>query len=172
MEWLPKPDTARWASKRGHNERAYTDHLHAGWDIPLNAVTVTLACSIIVSMIILGSPVAFFTLGSLCNSALYASYFICIGCMARRRILNEPMLPASFDLGRKFGLFCNVTAMSFEAVQFVFVFFPVAPNPTVPLFNWTLLVFGVVVLWAIAYYHVWGKKNYQGPVAYVRRLDM
>lgn len=60
-------------------------------------------------MIILGSPVAFFTLGSLCNSALYASYMICIGCMAYRRISGEPMLPSRFSLGHKFGLFCNLT---------------------------------------------------------------
>lgn len=49
--------------------------------------------------------------------------------------------------------------MSFQAVLFVFMFFPVAPNPDVPNFNWTTLVFGVVVIWAIGYYHLWGKKK-------------
>jgi choline transport protein len=55
---------------------------------------------------------------------------------------------------------------------FIFMFFPVAPNPDVPNFNWTTLVFGVVVIWAVAYYHLWGKKNYAGPVAYVKRQDI
>lgn len=59
--------------------------------------------------------------------------------------------------------------MSFEAVLFVFMFFPVAPNPTAPVFNWSLVVFVVVVLWAIAYYQFFGKKNYAGPVTYLRR---
>jgi choline transport protein len=63
-------------------------------------------------------------------------------------------------------------ALAFEAVLFVFMFFPVAPNPDVPNFNWTTLVFGVVVIWAIAYYHLWGKRKYSGPVAYVKRQDM
>lgn len=133
-------------------------------------MVVTLLFSIIVSMIILGSPVAFFTLGSLCNSALYASYIICIACVARKRIVGEPLLPSQFDLGR-FGLAVNLIAIAFAFVQFLFVFFPTAPNPTVPYFNWTLLVFVVVVLWSVVYYLVWGKKAYQGPVTYVRRAE-
>ena len=127
--------------------------------------------SIIVSMIILGSPVAFFTLGSLCNSALYASYIICIGCMAWKRIKGEPRLPSRFDLGPRLGLAINLTAIAFAFVQFLFVFFPTAPNPTVPYFNWTLLVFVVVVLWSLAYYWLWAKKSYHGPVTYVRRTE-
>jgi hypothetical protein len=112
-------------------EDKYADN-HSGWDVPLNAITVTLTFSsmciaewlllcvseasklilhplVILSMIILGSPVAFFTLGALCNSALYASYIICTGCMAWRRLSGEPMLPSRFSLGHRFGLFCNLT---------------------------------------------------------------
>lgn len=121
-------------------------------------------------MIILGSPVAFFTLGSLCNSALYASYFICIACVARKRIVGEPLLPSRFSLGR-WGLFVNLTAMAFEIVQFVFIFFPTAPNPTAEYFNWTLAVFVGTLLWAVVYYYLWGKKNYKGPVTYVRKME-
>jgi hypothetical protein len=99
--------------------------------VPLNAVVVTLTFSgefvpetvqccvaeihpadsistVILSMIILGSPVAFFTLGSLCQSGLYASYMICIGCMVSRRFSSEPMPPSRFNLGHSLGLFCNL----------------------------------------------------------------
>lgn len=51
------------------------------------------------------------------------------------------------------------------------MFFPVAPNPDLASFNWTILVFGVVIIWAVAYYHIWGKKRYSGPVAHVQRQD-
>jgi choline transport protein len=98
---------------------------YPGWDVPLNAVVVTLAfagkfvpccrgayadpiSTVILSMIILGSSTAFFTLGSLCNSALYASYMLCIGCMVSRRFSGEPMPHSRFDLGKRFGLFCNL----------------------------------------------------------------
>lgn len=64
------------------------------------------------------------------------------------------------------------SALTFEGVLFIFMFFPVAPNPDAPNFNWTTLVFVVTVIWAVVYYHVWGKKNYAGPVAYVKRQDL
>jgi choline transport protein len=59
--------------------------------------------------------------------------------------------------------------MAFQSMFWVFMFFPVAPNPDVPNFNWSLLIFGVVVIWAVAYYHLWGKKTYVGPVTHVKR---
>lgn len=64
------------------------------------------------------------------------------------------------------------SAICFEAVLFVFMFFPVAPRPDAPNFNWTSLVFVVTVIWAVAYYYVWGKKSYAGPVAYVKRQGL
>jgi len=51
------------------------------------------------------------------------------------------------------------------------MFFPVAPYPDAENFNWTTAVFLVVVLWAVGYYHVWGKQKYAGPVTYVKRLS-
>lgn len=127
--------------------------------------------SIIISMLILGSPVAFWTISSLCNSALYSSYVVCFGCILRKRIVGEPLLPSRFDLGPRLGLFINLVAVCFSFVQFVFVFFLTAPNPTVPYFNWCLLVYGVVILWSGGYYLIWGKKSYEGPVTYVRRTE-
>jgi choline transport protein len=63
------------------------------------------------------------------------------------------------------------SAFAFEAVLFVFMFFPVAPNPDAQNFNWTTLVFLVVLLWAVGYYYVWGKKKYAGPVTHVKTQD-
>jgi amino acid transporter len=146
---------------------AFLGRVKPGWDIPLNVVTVTLLFSILVSFIILGSPVAFFTLGSLCNSALYASYLIVIGCVAWRRTFGDPLPPSRFDLGRA-GMFVNVTAICFLSVQFVFIFFPTTPNPAPPLMNWTCAIFGGTVILALIWYYIHGTKAYLGPVEYVR----
>ena len=149
---------------------AFLGRVRPGWDIPLNAVTVTLLFSILVSLIIIGSPVAFFTLGSLCNAALYASYVLVIGCVAWRRLFGEPLPPSRFDLG-KFGLPINLIAMSFLSVQLVFIFFPTAPNPTLAYMNWTCLIFGATVILALFWYYAHGKKAYLGPVEYVRKVQ-
>jgi hypothetical protein len=149
---------------------AFLGRVRPGWDIPLNAVTVTLLFSILVSLIILGSPVAFFTLGSLCNAALYASYVIVIGCVAWRRTFGEPLPASRFDLGRA-GIFINLTAITFLSVQFVFIFFPTAPNPSLPYMNWTIVIFGATVVLSLAWYYIRGKQAYLGPVEYVRKVQ-
>jgi hypothetical protein len=149
---------------------AFLGRVQPGWDIPLNAVTVTLLFSILVSFIILGSPVAFFTLGSLCNAALYASYVIVIGCVAWRRTFGDPLPPSRFSLGRA-GIYVNMTAICFLSLQFVFIFFPTAPNPTPPYMNWTCAIFGGTVIIALIWYYIHGKKAYLGPVEYVRKTE-
>lgn len=69
---------------------------------------------------------------------------------------------------REASLTLNRRALASELVLFVFMFFPVAPSPDVPNFNWAILVLVVVVVWAIIYYYVWGRKHYVGPVTIVR----
>jgi choline transport protein len=61
--------------------------------------------------------------------------------------------------------------MSFQSMFFVFMFFPVAPNPDAPNFNWSLMIFGVTVIWSVVYYHLWGKKKYVGPVMNIKRSN-
>jgi hypothetical protein len=68
--------------------------------------------------------------------------------------------------------FSQLRALAFQAPLFIFMFFPIAPNPDAENFNWTVLVFFVVVLWAVGYYKVWGKAKYAGPVTSVRKQDI
>lgn len=62
----------------------------------------------------------------------------------------------------------NAFAIAFLALAFVFLFFPMAPNPTSATMNWGILIYGVAVLFAAGYYFVKGRHEYQGPVHYVR----
>lgn len=130
------------------------------------------ARQIIVSFIIIGSPVAFFTLGSLCQSALYASYLIVIGSIAWRRIAEgEASLPPSrFSLG-KASLPVNIIAMAYLVLQITFIFFPTAPNPSAEYFNWSIVVFVGTLIIAAVWYVVKGRDEYLGPVEYVRKSD-
>lgn len=148
----------------------FLSRVRPGWDVPLNAVLVTIGFSIIVSMIILGSPTAFWTIGNLCGVALFSSYIICIGCIAWRRIRGLPLLPSRFDLGQ-FGLTINLMAIAMLLVFWFFMFWPPFPNPGVSWMNWGAFVYGVVIIWAFIYYYLRAKKHYQGPVEYVRKLE-
>jgi choline transport protein len=116
-----------------------------GWDIPLNAVYVSFVVTCLLSLINLGSAVAFNAIVSLTVGAILSSYIISISCVALRRIRNDPLPHARWSLGRA-GLACNIIAVLFLLLVYVFAFFPLAA-PVVPeTMNWSILIYGSVLL--------------------------
>lgn len=142
----------------------------AGAEVPVNAILATFVITSLLSLINLGSAVALNSLTSLSTCALLSAYITCIGCMAWRRWTGAPLLPSKFSLGR-YGLAVNLTALVFLVAFLVLAFFPEYVNPDVEEMNWNILVYGVVVLFSLAYYFFYGRKKYVGPVEYVRKLD-
>ena len=120
------------------------------------------------SLVNIGPTVAFNQILSLGLAALLSSYLISIGCVALRRIKKQPLLDRAFDLGR-FGLLINVGAIAFLLLAFVMSFFPGAPHPTVTTMNWSCLAYGGVLLIGAAYYIIWARHHYVGPVEDVRK---
>ncbi|PPJ60931.1 hypothetical protein CBER1_06199 [Cercospora berteroae] len=159
-----------FARDRGLPFSAFLSYVRPGWDIPLNAVTVTLVFSMLSIFIILGSPAAFRTLGTLCQSALFTSYLIVIGCMIHRRVTGGELPPTRFSLG-KASLAVNVMSVGYLAVQIVFIFFPSTPHPTAAYSNWAIVVFAGTVVIAISWYHYRGRKEYRAPADNIRRAS-
>jgi len=146
----------------------FLSQVRDGWDIPLNAVTVTMVVAALVSLIIIGSPIAFSIIISIVLTGLMSSYIVVIACMAHRRRQPEPLPPATFSLG-KYGLAINLIALAFISLAFVMMFFPPAPNPTPKLMNWNIVVFSCVLLFSSVYYHFQGKYTYKAPVEFVKK---
>ncbi|RMY19827.1 hypothetical protein D0866_12698 [Hortaea werneckii] len=147
-------------------------HVRPGLDVPVNAILVSFTFAACISLVNIGSTAAFNSITSLGTGTLTISYIICLSCMIWLRINSKALLPSRFDLGRSFGLALNVTAVGFLVLVFVIAFFPPVPDPllTVVSMNWSILIFGVVVLFSMSYYFLWGRKVYVGPVEYVRVL--
>ncbi|CAO2653632.1 Nn.00g030430.m01.CDS01 [Neocucurbitaria sp. VM-36] len=146
----------------------FLSRVQPGWDIPLNSVIVSFAVSILLSMINLGSTVAFNSVLALGTCALLSSYIISISCMFLKRWRNEPLLPSRFRLG-KAGIWVNGIAIVYLSMAFVFAFFPTFPHPTPDTMNWNILIYGVVVIFSLIYFFVKGRKVYVGPVEYINR---
>ncbi|KAK5726509.1 hypothetical protein LTR17_012632 [Elasticomyces elasticus] len=142
-------------------------------NVPVNAIIVSFAVAVLIALINIGSTVAFNSVTSLGTGTLTISYIISISCMIWRKLSGRPLLPSHFDMGRRFGLVVNFVALAFMCLVFVIAFFPPIPLPllTVVSMNWSILIFGVVVLFSMGYYVVFGRKQYVGPVAFVRRLE-
>jgi choline transport protein len=147
---------------------AFLSRVQPGWDIPMNSVLVSFAISILLSLINIGSTVAFNSIASLGTCALLSSYIISISCMFLKRWRGEPLLPSKFSLG-KAGIWVNGVAVIYLSVAFVFAFFPTFPKPAPDTMNWNILIYGVVVVFMLLYFAAKGRKVYSGPVEYVRR---
>lgn len=145
---------------------AFLSRVQPGWDIPLNSVIVSFVISILLSLINIGSTVAFNSIASLGTCALLSSYIISISCMFLKRWKNEPLLPSRFSLG-KAGIWVNGISVVYLCIAFLFAFFPSVPSPTAAFMNWNILIYGVVVIFSLVYFFVKGKKQYIGPVEYI-----
>jgi choline transport protein len=141
-----------------------------GWEIPLNAIILTLMFSTLLSLIVIGSTTAYNNITSLGLAALLCSYMICIGSVVLRRVRRQPLLPRRVSLGAA-GLSINLFSLAFLAMLFIFIFFPAEPKPTVQEMNWAVLIFGGVMIFSLVYFMLVGRKTYAGPVEYVRKLD-
>ncbi|TLD39557.1 gb [Venturia nashicola] len=142
-------------------------HVPEKWQIPLASIVTTVIISILLSLINIGSSIAFNQICSLGLSALLTSYLVSIACIALKRWRKEPLLKRSFDLGR-WGLAINIISMLFLALIFVICFFPPSPNPAVADMNWAILIYSSVVIFALMWFAIKARKVYVGPITYVR----
>lgn len=142
--------------------------LDRGWNIPLNAVLVSLLVTSLLSLINIGSAVALYAILSLTLVSLCTSYIISISCVILKRIRRQPFPARRWSLG-KWGLPINAAALSFLIPIFVFSFFPVAQPVDPSTMNWSIVMYAGIVGFATVYYFVYGHKVYVPPVALVKR---
>ncbi|KFY48511.1 hypothetical protein V495_01268 [Pseudogymnoascus sp. VKM F-4514 (FW-929)] len=143
-------------------------HVRPGWDIPLNAVMVSFIITIILSMINIGSTVAFNAIASLGTAALISSYIISISCVRIKRWRGHKLPPARWSLG-KFGAPINDFSILYLTLVFIFSFFPMTAVVDAESMNWNILIYGFTIMFAIVWFFARGKKQYAGPVEYIRK---
>ena len=61
--------------------------------------------------------------------------------------------------------------MVFLILVFVMLFFPTAPAPTAQSMNWTILVFGTILVAVVVFYAIRQRFRYKSPVQSVGDTD-
>ena len=149
---------------------------------------VSMGVTVILKCIVIGSTTAYAVFLSLTNTGLLSSYVICIACesnvyvyrlhehctewyvgILQKRLCGEPFPPSRFNLGNIGGNVINILALAFLVVSWVFQFFPSAPEPTAVSINWSVVIYGAVILFFGIYYFVRDRHRYTGPVVQVRK---
>ncbi|CAG8146698.1 unnamed protein product [Penicillium salamii] len=157
-----------FARDRGLPFSDFFGYVNPGWNIPLNAVMVSLAVTVLLSLINIGSTTALLAIVTLTIGAMMSSYIITISCLLLRRLRQEPLPPHRWTLGR-FGMAINIGALCFLLPIFVFAFFPLTSNVEPDSMNWCAAMYGGILIIAVVYYVVRGRHHYIPPVALVRR---
>jgi len=139
-----------------------------GWNIPINAVCFTLLFTTLLSLINIGSTVAFNAISSMATNAVLSTYIISMTCLLIRRVRGPPLPPHRWSLGRA-GLPINLAAVLFLIWIWTFCFFPQTTPVTAASMNWNVVINAGVMIFAVAYYFIKGKNQYIAPVALVRR---
>lgn len=136
----------------------------------MNAIVVSFVVSCLLALINIGSAIALNNITSVSLVAILSSYIVSIGCMFWKRLTNQQLLPAKFTFSKPVGLFLNGFSLCFLIFSFIFAFFPGNPNPTPAQMNWSILMYGAVVIFALLHYFFQARRMYDGPVEYVRKL--
>lgn len=135
--------------------------------IPKNAIIVTSVTSASLSLIYIGSPVAFYAMTSLITVALLQCYSLSIGCILWRRIAHpETLPPATFSLGR-FGIPINAAAVAYSLWAFFWTFWPTYSPVTPDNFNWASVLFIATLIGAGIHFVFVARHKYFGPVTHI-----
>ncbi|KAJ6191028.1 hypothetical protein N7519_001049 [Penicillium mononematosum] len=145
-------------------------HVNRSTQIPICSVLVSTIITVLLSLINIGSTAAFNAVASVMIAALFTTYILPIAAVIRVRFQPGGIPPSRFSLGI-FGLPVNVFSLAWLCFAIIFTFFPTANNPTLVDMNWSILVFGAVVIFAIALYIVHGRRVYRAPVTQVRKVE-
>ncbi|KAK5705172.1 hypothetical protein LTR97_002289 [Elasticomyces elasticus] len=138
-----------------------------GTHVPVRAIAATISVTIVLSLILIGSSLAFNIIATLFGVALLGSYLTSISTLVYQRFSGNPLPTTRFSLGM-FGLPINLATIVFDLFAFVMLFFPAAPNPTTASMNWAVLIFGAVVIFALTFYFVRTKHIYRSPAQITR----
>lgn len=142
--------------------------MNSTWNIPLNAVIVSLLVTILLSLINIGSTTAINAIISVTTVSLVTSYMISIACLLLKRLRRETLPSRRWSLGR-FGGVINAAAFCFLLAVYPFIFFP----PTTPVnavtMNYGIVMYGGVITLATLYYVAIGRFHFTPPVILVKR---
>ncbi|KAH7304256.1 amino acid/polyamine transporter I [Stachybotrys elegans] len=143
--------------------------------IPVAAIYTTLGITMLLALISLGSAVALQALLSLMTGALLSSYILPCSLLLWRRCVGEiqPYYPDGLQTGLAwgpwklpglFGTINNIYACLYGVLIFFWSFWPTAVNPTAETFNWSILVYVVVILFSVVWWIVRARHYFEGPI--------
>ncbi|KAI0835920.1 amino acid transporter [Hypoxylon sp. FL0890] len=148
--------------------------------LPVYAIMCTMGITVLISFIVLGSSVVLSALLSLLLAAIYSSYLLACGLLLYRRVTGafHPYVPGidedpihsgqlywgPWKLPEPFGTINNIFACLYTTFLLFWSFWPQANNPSPAELNWSVVVYGSVIVFSIVWYVVRARHYFKGPI--------
>ncbi|KAL1957144.1 hypothetical protein VTO42DRAFT_6287 [Malbranchea cinnamomea] len=149
--------------------------------VPVWAITTITVISVALSLILIGSVLAFNIIVSLTVACLYLSYLIAIALILYRRCTgavsyasDSPTMLANtvgtrllwgpWHFRGALGIIINICACLYLTLLLFFSFWPVYVPITPADMNYTSVLMVGVIVFSIFYYQLFARKHYKGPI--------
>ena len=139
--------------------------------LPLYCIGLSTIISLLLALINIGSTKAFNALISLVVSSYYSSFVVSAGCFLHKKLTTPEaeMAYGPFTLGRA-SYAVIILALIYSIIGIFFSFWPPASHVTAETMNWSVVVFGGVLLFSLLFWALYGRKVYTGPVVEIATI--
>lgn len=133
--------------------------------LPLGSIAFTVVVNCLLALINIGSSTAFNALTSLVIAAFYSSFLLSASMLLLKRftLSADSIRWGPFRLGR-LGLPINIVSILFTIIGLFFSFWPPSREVTAKTMNWSIAVYGGVMLFSVIFWFAHGRSVYTGPV--------
>ncbi|KAF2035372.1 hypothetical protein EK21DRAFT_54500 [Setomelanomma holmii] len=139
-------------------------YVHPTMKVPVVAICITVMITCLLSLINIGSATVFNAIVSLTVAGFFGSYLLPFSFFLYTRIRHPGRLvPGPWTLG-EWGPIVNAIAIVWSIVVFFFSFWPSSVPVTAMNMNWSCVLWSAVMIFAVVFWFVHGKKVYKGPV--------
>ncbi|PLN79369.1 amino acid permease family protein [Aspergillus taichungensis] len=135
----------------------YLTHVDPVWKVPARALWAQGVLIGLVGVLYLFANTVLDAILSVSTIALTISYGLPIAALLV--VGRDRLPPGPFRLGR-WGPLMNWVGVIYCAITTVFFFFPGSPSPAPSDMNWAIAVFGVMLVVAVGFWFVQGRKTY------------
>ncbi|OTA99028.1 hypothetical protein M426DRAFT_325490 [Hypoxylon sp. CI-4A] len=148
--------------------------------LPIYSVVTTMGITVLISFIVLGSTVVLSALLSLLVAAIYSSYLLACSLLLYRRLNGglHPYVPGieedprhseqlywgPWRVPEPFGTANNVFAVVYAVFLLFWSFWPQSNHPDATDLNWSVVVYGAVVIFSIVWYIIRARHYFKGPI--------
>ncbi|KAL8766223.1 MAG: hypothetical protein Q9209_006937 [Squamulea sp. 1 TL-2023] len=133
--------------------------------LPLYSIGLSTIISLSLALINIGSTKAFNALTSLVVAAFYSSFGMAAAVLLHRKLSTKSpqLLYGPFTMGRA-GVPITVLALLFSILGTFFSFWPPTAEVDAVAMNWSIAVFGGVLLFSLLFWVLHGRTVYTGPI--------